>query len=429
MEPDRCDSSGARATTPDARDAECSRDLDPYSYQSIPLLDGSHSPGKDRSATAEQILPQDLSGKSVLDIGCSYGYFCLEAARRGAVRVLGIDVGATNIANARRFAAKLDLPVEFRQGDIERERFDESFDYVLCLNVLHFLRNPLATLERLAGITRESLLLEVAGFGASDRRNLGISRWRAALLDSSPVVYVARPGKSGRRRAQGWYFAPGALENFLMHHGNGFARPGAVASVHKGRRILIAQRRRIRELVVVAGPAGSGQASVVERLLNGSAPDLAALIGIGEPTSWTRCSASDLDGITTAAIDRLVVCSDLPGLSQDFGNGVLDLARTAQRVTFVTVTAPPEVLRQRFAARSVSFLTRRGWLTQGRRYRRIQRSFEDAEQVATCYAAWSESLHLPQGSREITVSLGDEVSVLSDRERPGTRCRGALAHP
>src|SRR4051812_41859926 len=36
-------------------------------------------------------IPADLTGKSVLDIGCNGGFYSLELKKRGARRVLGID--------------------------------------------------------------------------------------------------------------------------------------------------------------------------------------------------------------------------------------------------------------------------------------------------------------------------------------------------
>src|SRR5215204_3988 len=36
-------------------------------------------------------LPRELTGKSVLDVGCNAGFYCLEMKRRGAARVFGID--------------------------------------------------------------------------------------------------------------------------------------------------------------------------------------------------------------------------------------------------------------------------------------------------------------------------------------------------
>src|SRR4051812_39599687 len=36
-------------------------------------------------------IPADLSGKTVLDIGCNGGFYSIEMKRRGAARVVGID--------------------------------------------------------------------------------------------------------------------------------------------------------------------------------------------------------------------------------------------------------------------------------------------------------------------------------------------------
>lgn len=38
-----------------------------------------------------RILP-DLQGKSVVDLGCGYGWFCRSAREQGAADVLGLDV-------------------------------------------------------------------------------------------------------------------------------------------------------------------------------------------------------------------------------------------------------------------------------------------------------------------------------------------------
>jgi tRNA (mo5U34)-methyltransferase len=37
-------------------------------------------------------FPDDLQGASVLDIGCNAGYYSIELKRRGAGRVVGVDV-------------------------------------------------------------------------------------------------------------------------------------------------------------------------------------------------------------------------------------------------------------------------------------------------------------------------------------------------
>ncbi|WP_375392774.1 DUF1698 domain-containing protein, partial [uncultured Sphingomonas sp.] len=61
-------------------------------------------------------LPTDLSGKSVLDIGCNAGFYSVEMARRGAARVVGIDEDERYLAQARLVADTLGFPqIEFRR--------------------------------------------------------------------------------------------------------------------------------------------------------------------------------------------------------------------------------------------------------------------------------------------------------------------------
>ena len=49
-------------------------------------------------------IPEDLSGATVLDIGCNGGFYSIQMKRRGAERVLGIDIGDRYL-NQARFAA------------------------------------------------------------------------------------------------------------------------------------------------------------------------------------------------------------------------------------------------------------------------------------------------------------------------------------
>lgn len=76
----------------------------------------------------------DLSGCSVLDIGCGSGGITLGLARdHGADRVIGVDVEAPVLEQARRHASRQELSghVEFMQVDPGPLPFaDESFDIV-----------------------------------------------------------------------------------------------------------------------------------------------------------------------------------------------------------------------------------------------------------------------------------------------------------
>jgi SAM-dependent methyltransferase len=90
-------------------------------------------------------LPGDLdvTGKSVLDVGCGGGYLCIELARRGARRALGVDIAEEPVRLARsqgsREPAAVAEALEFRHygGDLAAlgsERFDvvvskDSFEH------------------------------------------------------------------------------------------------------------------------------------------------------------------------------------------------------------------------------------------------------------------------------------------------------------
>ena len=63
-----------------------------FGYHRIELPYDLHTSGRDRSEARDLILPESLDGKSVLDVGSAYGYFCFEAEARGASRVVGVEL-------------------------------------------------------------------------------------------------------------------------------------------------------------------------------------------------------------------------------------------------------------------------------------------------------------------------------------------------
>lgn len=95
-------------------------------------------------------LPEDLSGKSVLDVGCNAGFYSIQMKRRGADRVVAIDTDEKYLAQAR-FAAKVsNAVIEFRNLSVyEVAELHEQFDLVLFMGVLYHLRHPLLALELL----------------------------------------------------------------------------------------------------------------------------------------------------------------------------------------------------------------------------------------------------------------------------------------
>ena len=76
---------------------------------------------------------EPLKGKSVLDIGCNEGFFCIEAVRQGASRVVGIDKTGASVESARIRCPQ----ATFHHGswwDVP----DEKFDVILFLSAIHY---------------------------------------------------------------------------------------------------------------------------------------------------------------------------------------------------------------------------------------------------------------------------------------------------
>ncbi|MBV9538231.1 MAG: TIGR04290 family methyltransferase [Acidisphaera sp.] len=93
-------------------------------------------------------VPADLTGRTVLDIGCNAGFYAMQMKRRGAARVVGIDADDDYLAQARFAAEVCGLDIEFRSLSIyDVAKLGERFDIVLFMGVLYHLRHPLLALD------------------------------------------------------------------------------------------------------------------------------------------------------------------------------------------------------------------------------------------------------------------------------------------
>ncbi len=108
----------------------------------------------------EPALPRDLTGKTVLDIGCNAGFFSLQLKRRGAARVVGIDFDPRYLAQARLAAEVSGLEVELHELSVyDVASLGERFDLVVFMGVLYHLRHPLLALDLVRAHVAKDLLL------------------------------------------------------------------------------------------------------------------------------------------------------------------------------------------------------------------------------------------------------------------------------
>ena len=328
-------------------------------YQRIELPYGLATPGPDRSETARLVLPRDLAGETVLDVGCYLGYFCHEAKRRNAGRVLGLEMDDERLRQARALAGFAGHDIEFRRFDLEADDLDEQFDVVLLLNVIHHARRPMDMLAKVARYARRRLVLEVPGIGDGPmkkylKREFRLHRRHIRWLEGLPLIGVGRNGALDARREQSFFFTAGGLRNVLLEHGRTFARVDVQPSPRKGRFVAVAHRRRIGRLVLIAGPSGVGKSHLWARLQGD--PGLAARLGLEQPQRWTHTTALDLRSLETPELERLALHYDIlrplrGGARLYDRDEALDVLACAERITVLTLHCDPSRLVERLESR------------------------------------------------------------------------------
>jgi tRNA (mo5U34)-methyltransferase len=120
--------------------------------------------------TFADAIPHDLMGMSVLDIGCNGGFYSIEMKRRGAERVVGVDIDDGYLAQARFAAEIAEVEIEFRPLSVyDVAALHERFDIVLFMGVLYHLRHPLLALDLIhEHVSRDLLIFQSMQRGSDD---------------------------------------------------------------------------------------------------------------------------------------------------------------------------------------------------------------------------------------------------------------------
>lgn len=94
-------------------------------------------------------MPNDLTEKAILDIGCNEGFFCNESLKRGAKKVVGIDQDQQSLAEARRRYSDPRLTFIHQGWDSLPEG---PFDLVLWTSAMHYELDPQKVLNSIMKI-------------------------------------------------------------------------------------------------------------------------------------------------------------------------------------------------------------------------------------------------------------------------------------
>jgi SAM-dependent methyltransferase len=97
----------------------------------------------------------DVRGLAVLDLACGEGCYARELHRRGARRVVGVDISTAMIELARAEEAVRPLGVEYRVGDARELEPLGPFDLACAAYLLHYARDAAELARMCAGLARQ----------------------------------------------------------------------------------------------------------------------------------------------------------------------------------------------------------------------------------------------------------------------------------
>ncbi len=193
----------------------------PYWYHKIELPGGIVTPGWSPIDAERYSIPDDLTGKRVLDIGAWDGYWTFEALKRGAAEVVAIDdfsddVGRPDLVKRTAWET-FDLCAEafgFKEGEsiyLENDknqnltRYEFSvydldvsafgrFDVVFFFGTIYHLKHPLLALEKISDVCDGSLYVETASLDEYSAYRGGVGKGfnqNEALMEFYPVDQYA----------------------------------------------------------------------------------------------------------------------------------------------------------------------------------------------------------------------------------------------
>ena len=138
--------------------------------------------------TIENCAP--FEGDSFLDVGCGTGIYDFELVRRGAARVVGIDIAENMIRCCREGAEQNGCAdrCTFVHADLLEYQPDCTFNVTFGIGLFDYIPDPLPVLEKMRGVTSDKVIVSFPRFWT----------WRAPLrklrltLRGCPVYFFTR---------------------------------------------------------------------------------------------------------------------------------------------------------------------------------------------------------------------------------------------
>lgn len=138
--------------------------------------------------TLERLEP--LAGRTVLDVGCGSGRYCIAYARRGATRVVGVDFAPAMIEIADRLAARAGVAdrCEFRVGAFPEAVADGPFDASTAMGYFDYVPDAV---RHVVAMRKKTTSVMVMSFPKAIEWRVPLRRLRFLMLRCPLYLYTA----------------------------------------------------------------------------------------------------------------------------------------------------------------------------------------------------------------------------------------------
>lgn len=104
---------------------------------------------------------EPVEGCSFLDVGCGNGLYSVELGKKGAGRVVGLDISPVMVGRCRQSAEKEGLEgcLTFIQTDLLEYEPDSIFDVSYGIGLFDYISEPLPVLKKMREMTKDKVIL------------------------------------------------------------------------------------------------------------------------------------------------------------------------------------------------------------------------------------------------------------------------------
>lgn len=130
-------------------------------------------------------------GKTVLDVGCGAGRYCIALASKGIKKALGVDFAENMIEEAKLLANafKMSEVCTFEKRDFMDMDGKETFDHTFAMGVLDYIEEPVGFVKKMLDAATVSVMIS---FPTKSGLIQGFRKFKFEKMNKCPIYFYSR---------------------------------------------------------------------------------------------------------------------------------------------------------------------------------------------------------------------------------------------